>query len=222
MVGPFTEAHLKKAQELTTTPLCTICKKPVDIVQVCFTIYVLRVHSVEYYLKKPLESSLCTTDNCTAVSHLTCLATSFIEAGGISTDMMPRGGNCRSCGTYTMWGDIIRGCYRRQAGGAIVTEEDEEASEEELNAAVENETTDDASEDDIQPAVPIKSKVSSKTATGKPKGRPKSRLKTSQPKSKYHTKAHKVCPSGIRLQSRLLNSYDSRTPTKGSSSTSMP
>ena len=27
--------------------------------------------------------------------------------------MIPRGGHCKSCGNYTLWGDLIRGCYRR-------------------------------------------------------------------------------------------------------------
>jgi len=27
--------------------------------------------------------------------------------------MVPRGGRCKSCKQYTVWGDIIRGCYRR-------------------------------------------------------------------------------------------------------------
>ena len=27
--------------------------------------------------------------------------------------MIPRGGHCKSCKQYTLWGDVIRGCYRR-------------------------------------------------------------------------------------------------------------
>ena len=27
--------------------------------------------------------------------------------------MVPRGGHCKSCKEYTLWGDVIRGCYLR-------------------------------------------------------------------------------------------------------------
>lgn len=29
------------------------------------------------------------------------------------TTLIPRGGTCPACKTYTLWGDVIRGCYRR-------------------------------------------------------------------------------------------------------------
>lgn len=32
---------------------------------------------------------------------------------GLGKGMFPRGGVCNSCGTYTLWGDIIKGCFRR-------------------------------------------------------------------------------------------------------------
>lgn len=38
--------------------------------------------------------------------------------------MIPRGGHCKSCRTYVLWGDIVRGMYRRSAGGALGEEED--------------------------------------------------------------------------------------------------
>ncbi|KAI0089436.1 hypothetical protein BDY19DRAFT_103460 [Irpex rosettiformis] len=171
----FVEGHLNKVKEITSPALCTICKKPVDIKQ------------------QPLESALCPTDSCTAVSHLTCLATSFLSAGSTSTtDMVPRGGDCHSCGEYTLWGDIIRGCYRRHTGGAVIDEEDEDASEDELDAVVENEATDDASEDDLLAAMPVKIKKKSRgrTATGKPRGQAKARMTVGKTKRSYHTGMH--------------------------------
>lgn len=29
---------------------------------------------------------------------------------------MPRGGHCPGCGKFVLWGDVIKGCYRRQFG----------------------------------------------------------------------------------------------------------
>ncbi|KAJ3864472.1 hypothetical protein EV359DRAFT_63978 [Lentinula novae-zelandiae] len=43
--------------------------------------------------------------------------------------MVPRGGNCPSCFDFVLWGDVVKGCYRRSAGGAVSVEEDEEALE---------------------------------------------------------------------------------------------
>lgn len=60
--------------------------------------------------------------------------------------MLPRGGTCISCWRYTLWGDIIKGCYRRHTGRVLVSnnlddgtlEADEEAEglkeQEELTA----------------------------------------------------------------------------------------
>ena len=33
--------------------------------------------------------------------------------------MVPRGGHCKSCKEYTLWGDVIRGCYRRMRGYSL-------------------------------------------------------------------------------------------------------
>ena len=50
--------------------------------------------------------------------------------------MLPRGGECPGCNRYTLWGDIIRGCYRRHLGRAVeatvdATEEEEGALDDE-------------------------------------------------------------------------------------------
>ena len=46
--------------------------------------------------------------------------------------MIPRGGRCLTCHSYTLWGDIIKGCYRRYAGKAVP--DDDGAGEEEDDA----------------------------------------------------------------------------------------
>jgi len=50
------------------------------------------------------------------VSHLTCLSKHFLTSQGTNNGLVPRGGTCTSCHAYTLWGDIVRGCYRRLAG----------------------------------------------------------------------------------------------------------
>lgn len=43
--------------------------------------------------------------------------------------MIPRGGHCTSCRNYILWGDIVRGSYRRDAGGCIPQSADDEQDE---------------------------------------------------------------------------------------------
>jgi structure-specific endonuclease subunit SLX1 len=33
--------------------------------------------------------------------------------------MVPRGGHCKSCKEYTLWGDVIRGCYQRMRSHSV-------------------------------------------------------------------------------------------------------
>lgn len=48
-----------------------------------------------------------------AVSHLTCLSQDFLKQSSGTTEIIPRGGHCKSCHNYILWGDVVRGCYRR-------------------------------------------------------------------------------------------------------------
>ena len=48
-----------------------------------------------------------------------CLSEHFLNSQITNNGLVPRGGICTSCSTYVLWGDIIRGCYRRMTGGAI-------------------------------------------------------------------------------------------------------
>ncbi|KAF7362092.1 Structure-specific endonuclease subunit SLX1 [Mycena venus] len=106
----FTSAHLAKNTALLASNrrlTCSICNK--DILN---------------YSTDPLKTTLCPTTGCTTVSHLSCLSENFLLSQTSDTGMIPRGGHCRSCRTYVLWGDIIRGMYRRSAGGAILEEEE--------------------------------------------------------------------------------------------------
>lgn len=85
----------------------------------------------------PMTIALCPSTNCTTVSHLSCLCSDFLEherstnAKPGRLAMIPRGGECRSCRTYILWGDVIRGCYRRRGDDAPQLEEDDMEDEEE-------------------------------------------------------------------------------------------
>ncbi|KAJ7188526.1 hypothetical protein C8R46DRAFT_1054960 [Mycena filopes] len=106
----FTSAHLaKNTALLASNPRlnCSVCSK--EIIN---------------YSTDHLKTTLCPTTGCTAVSHLTCLSDHFLSSQTSETGMIPRGGHCRSCRSYVLWGDIIRGMYRRAAGGAVPAEEE--------------------------------------------------------------------------------------------------
>ncbi|TBU53631.1 hypothetical protein BD310DRAFT_138826 [Dichomitus squalens] len=99
----FTSEHLRKASSIFVPGRdlrCLIC------------------HDAVQPDADPLTTALCLTSSCTAVSHLSCLSRQFLGREVASTsDVIPRGGKCDSCNTYILWGDIIRGCYRRRSGG---------------------------------------------------------------------------------------------------------
>ncbi|KAH9924972.1 uncharacterized protein BXZ73DRAFT_23567, partial [Epithele typhae] len=83
----------------------------------------------------PLTTALCTAPSCDAVFHLSCLSRRFLDtdkssAATSSPPLIPRGGECPSCGAYTLWGDIIRGCFRRREGGATLEAAPEEEDDE--------------------------------------------------------------------------------------------
>ncbi|KAJ3571004.1 hypothetical protein NP233_g4044 [Leucocoprinus birnbaumii] len=59
-------------------------------------------------------------------------AVSLNNPFNLGKGLLPRGGTCTSCGNYTLWGDIVRGCYRRQAGRAVPEVDADEAVEEEV------------------------------------------------------------------------------------------
>ncbi|KAF9497313.1 hypothetical protein BDN71DRAFT_626328 [Pleurotus eryngii] len=107
----FTSRHLAKNTALLTSgrPLeCSVCRLP--------------IHD---YSTSPLSTSLCPQPSCNGVAHLLCLSQTFLVQQNDRPGFVPRGGTCNSCNTYVLWGDIIRGCYRRSTG-ETPTEEPED------------------------------------------------------------------------------------------------
>ena len=92
---------------------CTICCEPILDYTVVGVIH-LSAPSPHNFLgeQSPLSTALCPSSNCHAVSHLKCLSQDLINQENQSTTMVPRGGHCKSCKQYILWGDVIRGCYR--------------------------------------------------------------------------------------------------------------
>lgn len=85
--------------------------------------------------------TLCVHNGCTSISHLRCLADKFLQ-GEKSTSMVPRGGECPGCQEWTLWGDLVRGCYRRKTGavGAVAKEAEELSEDEEGRSSSESES----------------------------------------------------------------------------------
>lgn len=127
--------------------------------------------------QEPLRVALCPSGDCKAVSHLSCLATDFLSSDhSQSSGLLPRGGNCRSCRSYVLWGDVIRGCYRRHQGGKAPQLEESDSEEDVVEAGAQS---DDPTEDLI-PAVPVmptpvkslRARIMEGEAVKKPRGRP--------------------------------------------------
>lgn len=127
--------------------------------------------------------TLCVYQDCASISHLRCLAASFLKHEQ-SSSMVPRGGECPSCGEWTLWGDLIRGCYRRKTGAvSAVAKEAEDLSEDEEGSSEEEEESEGdlgmrklslAPSDDEPPSpVKVKGKKAVKSPTVSPRrGRP--------------------------------------------------
>lgn len=109
----FTSAILAKNTALVASgvPLeCSVCKE-----------------SLDEYAIDALTTCLCPTPECTTVSHIICLSRHFLN--GDAENMIPRGGHCTSCRNYILWGDIVRGSYRRDTGGSVPQPADDEQDE---------------------------------------------------------------------------------------------
>ena len=97
-----------------------------------------------------------TRKDCRAVAHISCLAKDFLQnstpgsssSPATKSELIPRGGECRSCHEYVLWGDVIRGCYRRAKGGVVEPDEEDADDDENVSelygSASELETDDDA------------------------------------------------------------------------------
>ncbi|KAL0072788.1 Slx4p interacting protein [Marasmius tenuissimus] len=138
----FTSSHIKKNLELIasgSTPVCAICKD-----------------KLTGYATVPLLHALCPQASCSSVSHLSCLSRKFLaEASSRKSSkvspMIPRGGECPGCSSYILWGHVVKGMYRRAAGGASTMEDDiaEEVENGEMFVS-------DTDEDVTSPSPPLK------------------------------------------------------------------
>ncbi|KAI0827275.1 hypothetical protein BC628DRAFT_1433374 [Trametes gibbosa] len=167
----FTDAHLQKASSIFTVGShlrCSVCDETI-------------AHNAD-----PLVTTLCPASGCRAVSHLSCLSGSFLSQGpSSSSDIIPRGGTCKECHSYILWGDVIRGCYRRHQGGVAPENEleDEDDQEDPLGQLFSDDDNDDEPLPEAAPKRGPKTKAKGKgpaqpRATApkakRPRGRPPS------------------------------------------------
>ncbi|CAE6535791.1 unnamed protein product [Rhizoctonia solani] len=109
-----------------------------------------------------LRVALCPQGTCMTISHLDCLAQDFLSDPSNPRGLIPRGGVCKACKQYTLWGDVIRGCYRRARGPQQPTLEQEPDN----NANEDNiELGDDLSGHFESPHIPASPHKTAKTTT---------------------------------------------------------
>ncbi|KAH6914202.1 hypothetical protein BKA70DRAFT_1260717 [Coprinopsis sp. MPI-PUGE-AT-0042] len=179
----FTSRILAKNTSLIASgqvPNCAVCHEP-----------------ILDYAKNPLETSLCTHGTCDSVSHLKCLSQSFLPPPSPmpsprsrsrskspsarskskavlappASHFVPRGGPCPSCNTYTLWGEIIKGCYRRQGGSTLPILPDDE----DLDTGAIEDVEEDVDVDGLTGAMgglDLDGGYEAATPTTKPKGKP--------------------------------------------------
>lgn len=127
-------------------------------------------------------------------------------------DIIPRGGICRECHTYVLWGDVIRGCYRRQKGGANLVDNpdsEEESEKSEVSGVQQSDVEDSDTGPTKVPVVPPRSQTEK---TRKAKGKRKARSPVAGP-SKVTPKERKSTSLTYDLMScfltrLLLNSFE--------------
>ena len=117
-VETFTSTHLAKHTKLLSqgqTHKCAICAQRIDLV----------AESTD-----TMSLYLCPGETCTTFAHLKCIAHHFLNSSSTSFELIPRGGSCPGCKEYVLWGDVIKGCYRRSVGKYGVEKQAEEEEEE--------------------------------------------------------------------------------------------
>ncbi|KAG8890805.1 Slx4p interacting protein [Tulasnella sp. 332] len=223
----FTSEHLGKYHALLEqqkTCQCVVCEDEITLITA------LKIELSQ----DPLSITLCTRGSCAAVSHLRCLANQFIisspldedsasqsSTAPIASSMVPRGGKCPSCKRWTLWGDLIRGCFRRRKGGVgAVAAEALEMSENDFDdsvseGSVESPTSSNSDLDQLGPDLAEMSIASPEgkgkgiskgvhnSASGSPTRKPKATLrKLPSPKGKGQTTLRRppsaALPSGTR------------------------
>ena len=142
--------------------------------------------------QEALKVALCPSGNCKAISHLSCLATDFISSDSLrSSELLPRGGSCKSCKTYVLWGDVIRGCYRRHQGGKAPELEESDSEED----GVETEAQSDDPMEDIVRTIPVvpslrkkpRARVARDGIVKQSRGRPPKKPSSAKPTTKRAT-----------------------------------
>ncbi|KAG8830080.1 Slx4p interacting protein [Serendipita sp. 399] len=121
--GLFTAQHLSKADALrrsVASQHCTVCKSRIDLTK-----------------DDPMSIALCSTPSCRSVSHMTCLANQFLSQES-SELMVPRGGQCAECRQWNLWGDIVKGAYRRKTGGITYVEIDQSSDDSDLEVELDD------------------------------------------------------------------------------------
>jgi structure-specific endonuclease subunit SLX1 len=78
---------------------CTVCRSPIDSQQ---------------------QSALVCPHGCSAVSHLTCLSTKFLEEEGAQQSVVPLQGNCPGCETSTEWSELVKELSLRTTAAPLV------------------------------------------------------------------------------------------------------
>lgn len=152
--GATTSRILAKHTSLPTHRCCTICKDPFTESE-----------------QSSLSTSICPNSTCTASFHLLCLSTRFLAEGAPSTALLPRGGTCPSCGSYTLWGDVVKASYRRHAGSGMIEEEEEELLEPgEIFGAGESDSNEEVPPEAPTPRSPRKAPALTNRKRGRPPG----------------------------------------------------
>ena len=118
------------------------------------------------------------------------------------SELIPRGGTCRECDTYVLWGDVVRGAYRRLQ--AVIPQDDNEELAQNTDETTASDVPCSSTKAELK-APHIKTKAKSKTTkvtttgsrsaallppgrkTSKPKGHSKKALKSDLGKRSLHT-----------------------------------
>ncbi|KAL1734798.1 hypothetical protein EV714DRAFT_201808 [Schizophyllum commune] len=178
----FTSQYLAKSTAVAASasrPACSICGEQIT----------------EYTLD-PLTTTLCPTTGCMSTAHLMCLSQDWLAAEPDNQGLIPRGGHCSDCKSYVLYGDIIRGSYRRAAGKAVVLEEDDEDG----NGQEEEEEDISEEDGDLPVAGPSRAVRGGSSSRGK---------RTPSPRKKTVTRGKTATASGKRARKVAVVGNDS-------------
>ena len=213
----FTLSHLAKFSSLlssTSSLRCEICTEELSF-----------RHPIAP--EDHLAISLCPNSECHGLMHVACLSQHFLEEerdqsspGTGTSQLIPRGGHCPSCKSYTLWGDVIRGCYRRFIGAKSGVEA---TVQEEEDAGIEVESDGDpvlSMNSDTPPVKANKEKAKVRTSPKRPS--PRRKTKNDSP-----SKNKKAGPSKLKRRASSSDSgevfdmdvisSDSDAPVRGAS-----